>query len=193
MKDGLFKPLKMDSAGFGAPGTPLQVDQPWGHTIQLFGASALQSDNPRALGPAGTIHASVPDWAQFASLHLAGARGSATLLDLAQIQHLQTPPTDGDYACGWAVYSAGVKSSLASSLLVKSLGFDEEQLNEWTGGRALLHNGSNTLWLSWLVILPKKNLALMVVTNEFGPKVEKACGDALRTLMEHHQAHLDQP
>lgn len=187
MKDGLFKPLKMDSAGFGAPGTPSLVDQPWGHTVQLFGVSSLQVDNPRALGPAGTVHASIPDWARFAALHLAGARGSTSLLDLAQIQHLQTPPTDADYACGWVVYTADAKRSLASSLLVRSLGFDEEQLNDWTGGRALFHNGSNTLWLSWLMILPEKNLALMVVTNQFGPKVEKACGDTLRVLMEHYE------
>ena len=31
----LFKPLHMDSAGFGPPGTIGAVDQPWGHTRKL--------------------------------------------------------------------------------------------------------------------------------------------------------------
>ena len=31
MQEGLFEPLGMASAGFGPPGTPGEVDQPWGH------------------------------------------------------------------------------------------------------------------------------------------------------------------
>jgi len=36
MSQRLFKPLKMNSAGFGAPGTKDQLDQPWGHTRKLL-------------------------------------------------------------------------------------------------------------------------------------------------------------
>ena len=41
----LFKPLHMDSAGFGAPGTIGKVDQPWGHTQTSL---PVQIDNPPA-------------------------------------------------------------------------------------------------------------------------------------------------
>lgn len=35
---------------------------PWGHAM-LFGFSvATDTDNPPALGPAGTVHASMSDW-----------------------------------------------------------------------------------------------------------------------------------
>jgi len=35
MSQGLFEPLQMSSAGFGPPGTPGKVDQPWGHVMNL--------------------------------------------------------------------------------------------------------------------------------------------------------------
>ena len=36
VNEKLFEPLHMDTAGFGPPGTPGQVDQPWGHVRKLF-------------------------------------------------------------------------------------------------------------------------------------------------------------
>ena len=36
MTEKLFKPLHMDTAGFGPPGTTDKVDQPWGHVHKLF-------------------------------------------------------------------------------------------------------------------------------------------------------------
>ena len=57
MQQRLFTPLQMRSAGFGAPGTPGQTDQPWGHRAgSAAGWIAEQADNPAVLGPAGTVH-----------------------------------------------------------------------------------------------------------------------------------------
>ena len=76
MTDRLFAPLQMESAGFGPPTGP----HPWGH-VELSGTlmavePSLVSDNPGAMGPAGTVHASLADWARFGALHLAAARGA---------------------------------------------------------------------------------------------------------------------
>ena len=49
----LFKPLHMDTAGFGPPGTKDTVDQPWGHIHKLFMTIPMQADNPPAIASAG--------------------------------------------------------------------------------------------------------------------------------------------
>src|ERR1035437_713226 len=68
--DRLFKPLHMDSAGFGPPGRTGAVDQPWGHTRKLLVIVPLQEDNPPAIAPGGRIHCSLDDLARFTMLHL---------------------------------------------------------------------------------------------------------------------------
>ncbi len=69
MEERLFAPLGIADFGFGAPGTPGRVDQPWGHKpADDSGWAPEQYDNPPALGPAGTVHISIEDWAKFISL-----------------------------------------------------------------------------------------------------------------------------
>ncbi|HUE36118.1 MAG TPA: serine hydrolase domain-containing protein [Candidatus Acidoferrum sp.] len=51
----LFKPLHMDSAGFGPPGTIGQVDQPWGHVRKDGGITPFQQDNPPAVSIARSM------------------------------------------------------------------------------------------------------------------------------------------
>ncbi len=72
----LFEKLEMRSCGFGSPGTENQSapTQPWGHAIENGKVVSLkpgiQSDNPPALGPAGTVHCSASDWRKFLALFL---------------------------------------------------------------------------------------------------------------------------
>ena len=120
--DRLFKPLHMDSAGFGPPGKTDAVDQPWGHTKKLFITVPVQSDNPPAIAPAGRVHCSLDDLARFVIFHLRPNQ-TGGLLKPETLDMLHTPPDGGDYACGWVVLKRG-----------------------WAGGNALMHNGSNTMW-----------------------------------------------
>jgi D-alanyl-D-alanine carboxypeptidase len=145
----LWGPLGMASCGFGAPGTPGQVNEPWGHqtnpdgTLTPMDPGNPQADNPPSMGPAGTVHCALSDWGKFLALHLAGARAEPTSLVSTQtLQHLQTPPAGGNYACGWLVVSRG-----------------------WAGGTALTHTGSNTLWYATAWLAPAKNLAFVAATN----------------------------
>ena len=45
----LFEPLGMKDAGFGAPGSGEQVDQPWGHSDKTGTRQSNRGDNPAAL------------------------------------------------------------------------------------------------------------------------------------------------
>jgi D-alanyl-D-alanine carboxypeptidase len=166
IQSDLFSPLQMVSCGFGAPGTPGQVDEPWGHDVGDAGPVPVspgpQADNPPSLGPAGTVHCSLADWGKFLAIHLAGARGEATtLVSQATLTRLQTPPPGGDYACGWGVVQ-----------------------RSWAGGTALTHSGSNTLWYATAWLAPAKNVTFTVVTNRGDQVAATAVDTAFGPLIQ---------
>jgi D-alanyl-D-alanine carboxypeptidase len=168
MRERVFTPLGMSSCGFGAPATPPdQIDQPWAH--QVDGRAVVpvppgpKSDNPPALGPAGTVPCNLRDWGRFLQLHLRGDRGEpGLLLSPATFTKLHTPWAGGDYALGWIV---------------------TEQ--PWADGRALTHSGTNTMFFATTWIAPNRNRILVAATNRgddrgadgvdaaFGPLIEK--------------------
>ena len=157
----LFKPLHMDSAGFGSPGTMGEVDQPWGHTRKLGVTVPLQQDNPPAIAPAGRVHCSLDDLARYAIFHMQRGQPGG-LLKSETLVKLHTPPAGGDYACGWGV----VKRS-------------------WAGGNALTHSGSNTMWYVVMWLAPEKDFAVIVGTNIAGPDAEQGC-DEVAAAMIHN-------
>lgn len=166
MRESIFKPLEMSSAGFGPPGTPRKQVQPWGHTADGSPMSPGPSaDNPPALGPAGTVHCSIGDWARFISEHLRGERGDAKLLKSETTQALHRPG-DGlgsKYAMGWGV-----------------------DRRDWAGktGRVLHHAGSNTLWFAVAWVAPDADIALLVMCNQGGDRAQKACDEAAQALLQ---------
>lgn len=156
----LFKPLHMDSAGFGAPGTKGQVDEPWGHVRKLGITQALQMDNPPAISPAGRVHCSLDDLARYAIFQM-DRNQSAGLLKPEMLPRLHTPPPGSDYACGWIVAERG-----------------------WAGGKALTHAGSNTMWyvVEWLA--PEKNFAVIVGTNIAGSDAQQGTDEAASFMIQ---------
>ena len=142
IRAGLFEPLGITSAGFGAP----VGDQPRGH-MDVFGqGTAVEpgqpgSDNPPYLGPAGTAHMTLEDYGRFLALFLNDGGGFAAPGTMAR---LTTPPAGADYALGWI--------SRASSPL--------------TGGRMLGHEGSNTLWHMTALVAPDAGFAVIAAAND---------------------------
>jgi CubicO group peptidase (beta-lactamase class C family) len=171
MQQRLFAPLGITTAGFGAPGDADAVDQPRGHhaggRVQEPGRGA---DNPAAIGPAGTVHLSLADWAKFVALH-ADASGCA-LLAPETMAKLHTPG-DGPgekYAMGWIVaYRPWAKG-----------GEDGE-------GLTLTHGGSNTMWFVVVWIAPERNLAFLAATNKGGNDAVRACDEVIGALIRHHE------
>ena len=167
IREQLFEPLGMKTAGFGAPGSADQVDQPRGHNVFGFAMKPGKgADNPRGLGPAGTVHCSLRDWSKFIALHLQGARGECRLLTAESFQRLHSPQPIDDkagYALGWVVSQ-----------------------REWADGSVLMHNGSNTMWFSVVWIAPKRGFAVMAVTN-LGGKDGTLATDAAASLLIEQQ------
>lgn len=166
MHSMLFEPLAMDSAGFGAPATPGEVDQPWGHTRRWFsGLRAVPpgpgADNPLAISPAGAVHCSVGDLARYAAFHLAGEEGDYGLLGPESFRKLHTPVADGDYALGWVAVE-----------------------RNWAGGRALMHAGSNTMFQAVVWIAPERGLAVITAANAGGKEAFSACDEAAWELIQ---------
>lgn len=144
MKRELFEPLNMATAGFGSPGSPGTLEQPWGHRNLTSGLVALQRDNAPALGPAGTVHCSLADWARFAAVHLDDRH---PLISPTTREHLQSISRELEmagqtYACGWIVLS-----------------------RNWSAGPVLAHDGSNTLWYSKIFVAPRERVAYLVAAN----------------------------
>lgn len=164
MRREIFQPLGMTTAGFGAPGRPDRVDQPWGHLfrsgIRVPVPPGPLSDNPPLIGPAGTVHCSVGDWAKFVAAHVRGARGDGGLLKAATFRKLHTPAFGGDYACGWLTAERA-----------------------WGGGTVLTHAGSNTLsyCVAWLA--PRRDFAVLACTNQGNDAAARACDDTAAALI----------
>ena len=92
MRKRLFEPLGLKTAGFGPPGD----GQPRGHRADGTPVEpGPGSDNPAAIGPAGTVHMSLRDWGKYVAFHLKLKPGS-TLHDVPK-------GTDSAYAKGWVV------------------------------------------------------------------------------------------
>ncbi len=162
MRERLFKPLGLTSAGFGSPGPKGRTEQPWGHRDKDGKREALQDDNPPVIAPAGAVHLSLSDWARFAGLHMRGPKGEEKLLKAETFRRLHTPPEGEDYACGW--------------LRVPQ---------PWARGKALTHAGSNTMWVANVWAAPERDVAFLVVTNAGGDAATKAIEDAVAALVGH--------
>ena len=148
MEERVFTPLGMVTAGFGAPGAPGAVDQPWGHRRNTRGAwRPNQHDNNPALGPAGTVHVSIEDWAKYIRLWFVDE--SPAILDRSTLDGLVTPDS-GNYAAGWTVVR-----------------------RDWAGGVALTHTGSNLNWYAVLWIAPNRGFAVLAVANSGETDLDK--------------------
>lgn len=163
MQEEIFGPLGMDSAGWGAPGTPGRIDQPVGHSKAIGGVTPVSpgspvSDNPDAIAPAGTAHMSITDWARFIAAHARAGR-DGLLATPETYQTLHTVLGD-DYALGWAVTQ-----------------------RPWGNGDVLVHSGSNGLWLSVVWVGPGRQSAYLAVCNIADQNAAAACDQVISSLI----------
>jgi CubicO group peptidase (beta-lactamase class C family) len=162
MEQRLFGPLGMTTAGFGVQGTRGKVDQPWGHRASGDTVEAVRLDNSPVMGPAGTVHCSLRDWARFASLHLNGSVGGVSIVKPETMKALHTPKPGENYVGGWLL--AG-RASAADPILT--------------------HTGSNTLWFCSIWLDTARGVGFLAATNAAGKPAEDACQQAIRSLREY--------
>ena len=162
----LFEPLGMTSAGFGAPASVGQVDQPWGHTKGVAGIKPVppgpRADNPVAISPANAVHCSLGDLAKYAAFHMVGERGQSKFLKAESFKKLHQP-VEGDYALGWIVLE-----------------------RKWAGGRAITHSGSNTMFYVVVWMAPEKNCAVIVAANIGVTEAAAGCDEAVGQLIKEY-------
>jgi CubicO group peptidase (beta-lactamase class C family) len=161
MRQKIFRPLGMTTAGFGAPGKSAKNDQPRGHKSD---GSPVEpgpgADNPVAIGPAGIVHCSIGDWAKFAAANLPSAK--TKLVKPETLEKLHAPAAgEPKYAMGWIIAEG----------------------QPWAGGPALTHAGSNTMWFAVAWLAPAKDFAVLVACNQADAT---ACNDAVLALLSDH-------
>jgi D-alanyl-D-alanine carboxypeptidase len=76
---------------------------------------------------------------------------------------LHRPPAGGDYALGWMISE-----------------------RPCAGGTALVHAGSNTMWYCVVWIAPKRNFAVLAVTNIASEEAARGCDEACSALIRHY-------
>jgi CubicO group peptidase (beta-lactamase class C family) len=169
IRERVFAPLELRSAGLGPQASLGKIDAPLGHRVIGKKARAFLAgpggDNPAILGPAGTAHMSVLDFARWAGWNAGRGKRGPALVRPATLKKLHTPiiempekkdaapgtPARGKYGLGWA-----------------------EMLVEWAPAPLLYHGGSNGMNLAHIWIDPKSDFAMVMVTNIGGAKADRA-------------------
>jgi len=158
----VFRPLGIASAGFGAP----NGEQPYGHRSFWMPGSRPKpvipgraADNPPFMAPAGGVHLSLEDYTKFLRVFL---NGQNPFLSADTMKKLVTARSrEPAYALGWLV--------------------DELP---GAGGRALMHDGSNTMWYATAIVALEKGLAVVAVCNEGTATASSAVHRLARDLLE---------
>ncbi len=170
MRQRIFAPLGMSSAGFGGTGTPGKIDQPWPHSADgtRNPTNGHDADLPAILESAGAVHCTMTDWSKFLVDQLRGGAGLKALLPTGIYQAMQPPPPvsqEGlNFGYGWGVFQ-----------------------REWAGGKALGHNGSNGENYSVAWLAPTRGFGVLVCTNQGGDNnAGQAVNDAADALILHY-------
>lgn len=160
----LFGPLGLKTAGFGPQASLGRVDAPLGHLVRKDGTlkamlAGPDGDNPAIIGPAGTVHLSILDFAAWAGWNAGEGRRGPALLRPETLRKLHTkviemPPPPGappgpppGYGFGWATAKL-----------------------PYTSGPVLTHTGSNNLNFALIIVEPARDFGLVLATNAGRPR-----------------------
>lgn len=144
--------------GFGPPRSGIE-----GHAPGLFGVGlkaqgrGVDADNPAAMAPAGTAHYSLRGHALLLLSFLDGQRALPKSIRSKLLAPF--PDESSDYGFGW-----GTSVHARAGLVFR-------------------HAGSNTIWLSQVVLIPDHGAVIIVNTNQYGPAAEKAVRDLTERLI----------
>ena len=184
VREKLWQPLGIRSGGFGAPGAPKEIDEPWGHWGLIFTGHPVKPGGfwsrlfmPLYFGPGGAAHMSVTDWAEFVSFHLSGDPANpnqhVTLLNSESFAMLHRAASQNDYQAGWYL---GTRSWAKGS-------------RPGDCGRVLASLGDNGFWHAEAWVAPEIDFAFVIVCNQGGVGKKRAafaCDDAISGMMKNY-------
>lgn len=158
METELFGPLGIAAAGFGPLPPPGRDSGPWGHVVREGRLEPARIDNPPPLGPAGRVHASLPEWSRFVLAFVGDGAAARRRLSVAapEWSRLVTPAPGESSAGGWLHHQRA-----------------------WGGGDVLTHAGSNTAWTAVAWAAPRRGFCLLAAVNAGGDAAAAACDDAV--------------
>jgi CubicO group peptidase (beta-lactamase class C family) len=175
ISERVFDPLGLSTAGLGPQATMGRVDAPLGHAI-IEGVvkpmlAGPDGDNPALLGPAGTAHLSVLDFARWAGWNAGEGRRGPHLVTPEMLKTLHTAvvtvPEDGSqpapqYALGWGVRQP-----------------------PWAPNPVLIHAGSNRMNYAVICVDPRRDFAVVAMTNIASERAEPAMTALIQALFTH--------
>ncbi|HTI71349.1 MAG TPA: serine hydrolase domain-containing protein [Candidatus Limnocylindria bacterium] len=167
MREEVFEPLGMTTAGFGVPDASGTTNQPWGHRRMFMTmpvAPGPKADNPPAFGPAGTVYCSIGDLANFVAAHLARETSDTPFLKKESFAKLHAAFDGGELAMGWNIVK-----------------------RDWGGkGIILTHSGSNTTFFAVVWIAPARDFAVVAATNLGSEDGFKACDQLVGSMVTEY-------
>ena len=159
----LLLPLGIRDAKFGAPDDGFTDSQPYGHRFENntwtpVNPSETYSDNPKAMGPAGTINMSLDSLAKYTIEHLNGRSGNSPLLSQSGYEKLHTPLPGTEYALGWFI-----------------------------SGTNVYHMGTNTMWYAHIGMdFGAKEIAVIALTNVGGDHAIAVTDNIIDVLLDRN-------
>jgi CubicO group peptidase (beta-lactamase class C family) len=169
IRERLFTPLGLKTAGLGPQAALGRIDAPLGHEVIDGKTKAFlagpSGDNSLVIGPAGIAHMSVLDFARWAGWNAGEGKRGPKLVRPETLKKLHTmvvsmpeikdappgTPSHGKYGLGWGEFPV-----------------------EWALEPLLYHGGSNRRNLAHIWVDAKNDFALVLVTNIAGKKAEQA-------------------
>jgi CubicO group peptidase (beta-lactamase class C family) len=179
----IFVPMDLETAGFGPQASLGKVDAPLGHVLVDGKATAMlpgpNGDNPLIIGPAGTIHMSVLDFAKWVAWNAGEGKRGPSLVSAQTLKKMHTPvistgsregaapgtPKTGGYALGWG--------SIQES---------------WATAPSVTHTGSNTMNLATAMFWPGTDFGFVMMTNIGGKSSDEALKKLAAALYEKYSA-----
>jgi CubicO group peptidase (beta-lactamase class C family) len=169
----VFIPLRLETAGFGPQASVGRVNATLGHLVRGDGSlkpilAGPDGDNPLIIGPAGTVHLSILDFAAWGGWQAGEGRRGPGLVRPETLKKLHsqviavpahdappgTPPT-GYYCLGWGI---------------ATMPFAPEPF--------LTHSGSNNMNLATIMLRPEQDYGMVIATNVAGTKADAALKEA---------------
>ncbi len=172
----LFDPLGLRTAGIGQQASIGRVDAPLAHETRPDDSlkpmlAGPNGDAPAVIGPAGTAHMSILDFAAWASWHAGAGRRGPALVRPETLRRLHTKvidmpprpdaapgtPAIGGYGHGWGFLTP-----------------------PWARGEVMQHTGSNSMNLAMVLVQPERDFATVLTTNRGDARAD----EALKALQE---------
>ena len=179
VEEKIFEPMGLTTAGFGPQASLGKVDATLGHFLIDGKPKAMlagpNGDNPLIIGPAGTIHMSVLDFAKWVAWQAGEGKRPPALVSPEILKKIHTPvidtgvredappgtPKTGKYALGWG-----------------------QVLESWATEPCLTHTGSNNANLALATIWPEKDFGFVIMTNIGGKNADAALRKLSQQLYE---------